>query len=79
MVREINIALAIERERYVIGANESLVRSIVRRGKVDTTKPGSRIRVEHIPHPTDPMRTFLVTRRVAADASNEPLRISVGQ
>jgi hypothetical protein len=25
------------------------------------------------------MRTFLVTRRVAADASNEPLRISVGQ
>jgi hypothetical protein len=79
VVREINIALAIECERYVIGANESLVRSIVRRGKVDTTKPGSRIRVEHIPHPTDPMRTFLVTRRVAADASNEPLRISVGQ
>lgn len=67
-VRDINVAVAKECERYVIGGDEALVRSVVRRAKVDIAKPGSRMKVEHIAHPTDPMRTFLVTRRVPADA-----------
>ncbi|MGO9245128.1 MAG: DUF4238 domain-containing protein [Verrucomicrobiia bacterium] len=76
-VREINIAVAEECERYVIGHEEMLVRSIVSRSKVDKAKPGTRMKVEHIPHPADPMRTFMVARRVPADAPDEPFKIVV--
>ena len=74
-VREINLAVATECERYVIGSDENLVRCIVRRSKVDKAKPGTRMKIENVPHPTDPMRSFLVARRVSADASDEPLKI----
>lgn len=77
-IRDFNIAVAIECDRYVIGRDEALVRSIVKQSKVDKTNPGTRMKVEHIPHPNDPNRTFLVTRRVLADAPDKPIEIIVG-
>ena len=76
-VRDINIMVATECDRYVIGRDEALVRSVVKQSKVDKTNPGTRMKVEHIPHPNDPNRTFLVTRRVLADAPDKPLEIIV--
>jgi Protein of unknown function (DUF4238) len=75
--RDLNILVAKECNRYVIGRDEALVRSVVKQSKVDTTNPGTRMKVEHISHPTDPNRTFLVTRRVLADAPDKPLEIIV--
>jgi hypothetical protein len=76
-VRDVNIAVATECEGYVIGRDEELVRSVVTASKVDVSNPGTRMRVDHVPHPTHPNRTFLVTRRVAADAPNEPPQIII--
>lgn len=76
-IRDFNIAVATECDRYVIGRDEALVRSVVKRSKVDKTNPGTRMKVEHIPHPNDPNRTFLVTRRVLADAPDKPIEIIV--
>jgi hypothetical protein len=74
-VREFNVIVATECERYVIGRDEALVRCVVSRSKVDKSDPGTRIRVENVPHPTDPMRSFLVARRVTATAPDKPLKI----
>lgn len=76
-VRELNVAVATECERYVIGPDEALVRSIVRRSNIERAKPGTRMRVDHIEHPTDPTRTFMITRRLAADAPDEPPKIVI--
>jgi hypothetical protein len=76
-VRDLNIRVATECEAYVIGRDEALVRTVVKRSKIDTSSPGTHIKVEHIPHPTDPLRTFLVARRVPADAPDEPLEIVI--
>lgn len=76
-VREMNIAVATESDRYVIGPDEALVRSVVRRSKVDRANVGTKMRVENIPHPTDPKRSFMISRRVPADAPDEPLKIVV--
>jgi Protein of unknown function (DUF4238) len=76
-IRDFNITVATECDRYVIGRDEALVRSVVKESKVDKTNPGTRMKVEHIPHPNDPNRTYLVTRRVLADAPDEPLKIIV--
>jgi len=75
-IRELNIMVAAECDRYVIGRDEALVRSVVKQSKVDQLNPGTRMKVEHIPHPDDPNRTFLVTRRVLADAPDKPLEIT---
>jgi hypothetical protein len=76
-IRDFNLTVAIECDRYVIGRDEALVRSIVIQSKVDKMNPGTRMKVEHIPHPNNPNRTYLVTRRVLADAPDEPLKIIV--
>jgi hypothetical protein len=76
-VRDINLAVASECERHVIGADEAHVRCIVRRSKVDKAKTGTRMKVESVPHPTDPLRGYIISRRVAADASDKPLKIIV--
>lgn len=76
-VREFNVTVATESERYVIGPDEALVRCTVKRSKVDTNNPGTRMKVENVSHPTDPNRSFLVARRVSADAPDKPLKIIV--
>lgn len=75
-VRSANKMVATECDRYVIGRDEALVRSVVKQSKVDQLNPGTRMKVEHVPHPDDPNRTFLVTRRVLADAPDKPLEIT---
>lgn len=73
-VRELNVAVASECDRYVMGPDEALVRSIVRRSRVDRDDVGTKMKVEHIEHPTDPLRSVLISRRVAAD-DDEPLKV----
>ena len=76
-VRDINIAVGKECERFVLGSEENLVRAVVRWSKIDTSNTATRIKVEHIPHPTDPSRTYLVSRLVSADAPEESVNVSV--
>ena len=76
-VRDFNVAVAMECNCYVIGRDEALVRSVVKQSKVDKTNPGTRMKVEHIPHPTIPNKTYLVARRVLADTPDKPLKIIV--
>jgi len=35
------------------------------------------MRVDHVEHPTDPNRTFMITHRVPVDEPDEPLKITV--
>jgi len=77
-VRFVNKLVASECDRYVIGRDKALVQSVVKQSKVDQTSPGTRLKVEHIPHPDDPKRTFLVTRRSLADAPDKPFDIIAG-
>lgn len=74
-VREINEIVSIECERFVIGRDEALLRSLIPKCRVDRERPGSTMRVENVPHPSDPLRSFLVTRRVAADDPSTPLPV----
>ena len=73
-VRDFNLTVAKETERFLIGRDEALLRSIVKKSKIDQSSPATRMKVESVPHPTDPMRSFLVSRRVSADAPNTPLK-----
>jgi hypothetical protein len=76
-VREMNLAVSIECDRFVIGRDETLLRSLVPASKVDRTNPGSRMRVENVAHPTDPLRSFLVSRRVFADEPVTPFPFEI--
>jgi hypothetical protein len=76
-VREINLAVTIECERFVIARDEKLLRSLVPASKVDTGNPGTRMRVENVPHPTDPLRSYMITRRVTADEPDTPFPIEI--
>jgi hypothetical protein len=77
-VREINERLAEECERFLYGTDEDRLRNIVRRSEIDRKRrTGTRMRVDHIPHPTDPSRTYMVSYRVSVDAPNKPLKIAV--
>jgi hypothetical protein len=76
-VRELNVIIASECEHYLIGRDEQLVRTVVTRSKIDVAQPATRLRVDHIPHPTDPTRTFMMTRRVVADAPDDPPQVIV--
>lgn len=76
-VEELNVVVATEADRYVLGADEKLVRKVVTASKIDVARPGTRMRVDHVLHPTDPLRTFTIVRRVPADASDESLKIVV--
>ena len=77
-VRFVNKLVASECDRYVLGRDKALVQSVVEQSKVDQTNPGTRLKVEHIPHPDDPKRTFLVTRRALADAPDKPFELIAG-
>lgn len=76
-VREINLAVTVECDRFVIGRDGPLLRSVVPASKVDRGNPGTRMRVENVPHPTDPLRSYLVTRRVRADEPKSPLPLEM--
>jgi hypothetical protein len=73
--RELNNAVVKECERFVIGRDKLSVRQAVRRSNIHKSKPGTRMKVENIPHPSDPLRSYLVARRVAADAYDQELKI----
>lgn len=77
IVRDINVRLASECERFAFAADEAHLKSIVRRSQIDRKRTGTRMRVDHIQHPTDPNRTFMISHRVAVDAPDEPLKIVI--
>jgi hypothetical protein len=76
-VRSINISVARECERFVLGSEDNLVRAIVQRSKIEGCKTSTRIKIEHIPHPADPSRTYLVSRLVSSDAPEESVKVVV--
>ena len=69
---EINLAIARECDRFLIGPNEDQVRNVVERSQIDTLKTGTQLKVESVTHPTDPKRSFLVTHRVAPENADRP-------
>lgn len=77
-VRTFNRMVASECDRYVIGRDEALVRSIVKQSKVDIANPGTRMKVEHVCHSDDPNGTFIVTRRVLPDDADKPAKAILG-
>ncbi|MGH7485968.1 MAG: hypothetical protein ACREMY_10275 [bacterium] len=48
-----------------------------RQTRIDRERSGTRIRVDHVEHPTDPNRTFMITRQVPVDAPDESPKIIV--
>ena len=76
-VRELNQIVAIESDRYVIGRDEALVQSVVKQSKVDCARPGTHLVVEHIKHPTDPHRTFMITHRALAGDPKKPFEFDI--
>jgi hypothetical protein len=75
-VRDLNVTTAEQSHAYVYARDESLLRSIVRHTKIDTASHEIRMKVEHIPHPSDPNRTYLVTRLVHPESSDKPLNLT---
>lgn len=73
-VCELNVLVAKESHRYVIGRDEALVKSVVKQSKVDVMNPGTRMTVEHFQHPDEPLKTFLVAKRVPGDESDATSR-----
>ncbi len=73
----LNKLIATECDRYVIGRDEAHIKNVVNQSRVNKSNPGTKLKVEHIVHPTDPNRTFLVTRRVSADSPETPIKIMV--
>lgn len=76
-VRDLNLRLAREAERFLLAADEVHLRSIVKATRVDRERTGTRMRVDHVQHPSNPNRTLMITRRVPVDAPDEPLKIVV--
>ena len=70
-VREANLRIAVECSQYVIGRDEQLLRAIVKRSGIDKGNPGTRMKLDHIPHPTDPNRTFMVNRKILPNQENQ--------
>jgi hypothetical protein len=69
---EINLAVATECDRFLIGSSEDQVRYVVKRSRIDTVNTGTKLKVESVTHPTDTKRSFLVTHRVSAENANRP-------
>jgi hypothetical protein len=53
-VHDINLLLAKECERFVLAVDESLLKSIVARSRIDRQRTGTRMRVDHFQHPKHP-------------------------
>jgi hypothetical protein len=75
--RELNVAVAKESERFVIGRTRVAVRHAVRKSRIHVGNPGTRLKIENIPHPNDPQRSFMVARRVSPEQPNLPLKIAL--
>jgi hypothetical protein len=73
--RELNNAVVKECERFVIGRDKLCVRQAVRRSNIHKSRPATRMKVENIPHPSDPLKSYVVARRVDADSYDQELKI----
>jgi len=69
---KINLAVAKECDRFLIGTNEDSVRFVVERSRIDETQTGTRLKIESVTHPTDPNRSFFITHRVSAENASRP-------
>lgn len=74
-VRDANLRIAVECGQHVIGCDETLLRVIVKRSGIDKGDLGSRMKLEHIQHPTDPHRSFVVNRRVMVGQQDRPFKL----
>lgn len=63
-VRQINLAILRETERYALARDEAQLRSLVRAANISRPEQNSRMVVDELPHPSlDPMRSFTIVHR----------------
>jgi hypothetical protein len=73
-VDELNKAVIHESERIIVGRDERTVSEAIR--KASPIPPGgSKMRLDEIPHPTDPLRSLLVMHRTQPGYEKTPLKI----
>jgi hypothetical protein len=69
---EVNVAVAKECDRFLIGSNADQVRYVVAQSRIDKAQVGTRLKLESVNHPSDPERSFLVCHRVPSDRAKRP-------
>ncbi len=73
-VDELNTAVIHESERLVVGRDEATVTKAIR--KASPLPPrGSRMKLEEVPHPTDPLRSLLIMHRTQLGQENVPVKL----
>jgi hypothetical protein len=73
-VDELNTAVIHESERLIVGRDEKTVREAIRKA-APLPPPGSRMRLDEIPHPTDPLRSLLIMNRTQPGEEKVPLKL----
>jgi len=63
----------------VLGLGSEKITKLVPLSQRVAMIPGTRIGVDHVPHPSDPKRTFLIARRVLADCLEVPPKVVLEQ
>jgi GNAT superfamily N-acetyltransferase len=77
VVDQINDSVALESDGLVIGSSESLIRSVVDRTGIHLRQTQTKMTLEEVPHPADPLRSYLVTRRVDPTLPDVPIRLEI--
>jgi len=73
-VDELNTAVIHESDRLVIGRDEGTVTKAIQ--KASPLPPrGSRMKLEEVPHPTDPLRSLLIMHRTQPGEEKIPLKL----
>jgi len=78
VVDQINTAVIQETDRIIIGKDEKTVTEAVQKA-APTRRGGSKMRLDEIPHPTDPLRSLLVMHRTQIGHEKTPLKLDVTQ
>jgi hypothetical protein len=73
-VRQINTAVIHESERFVIAKDKTVVMEAIAKASPLPAK-GSKMRLDEIPHPTDPTRSLLVMHRTQPGFDDVPLKM----
>lgn len=76
LVREVNLQIAYESERFLIAADERLLRSVVRRSRIDREDTRSVMKFEEIPDPANPNRSLVVLRRLRPGLTRVPIKVN---
>jgi hypothetical protein len=73
-VDQLNTAVIQESERIIVGKDEKSVTEAIQKASL-TRRGGSKMRLDEIPHPTDPLRSLLVMHRTQIGHEKIPLTL----